>query len=400
MRTLVIAYEYPWPANSGSRLRLQNTIRGLGRLGPIELFAIAPSERTDFAPPTHGDGATREAVVSIDTKIGLDAIVHPMVPAEFSLRHRESVRAALDRFAPEPQDLVWFFDARAWLLVGDRRKAPTILDLIDLDDWKIRARMGAAHRSGGQGRLTALPGRAWSTLEAERWSRVYKKASRRVRRVVVSSPLDARRAASKGVRNLSVVPNTYPRPSVELGAVEVNSPPTVLFQGTLRYPPNADAARWLAGEIGPALRRLLPDLRIRLVGQGNADLEALNNPPALTVVGKVLEITDELAKADLVVVPVRFGSGTRLKILEAFSHRIPVVSTTLGAEGLGVVDGRHLLLADTAQELAEASTRLLTDQALRRALTDAAHRLYLEQFSDAVGEDRVMEVAVSVGDGR
>ena len=81
--------------------------------------------------------------------------------------------------------------------------------------------------------------------------------------------------------------------------------------------------------------------------------------PRTSVVGRVPDIADELARADLVVVPVRYGSGTRLKIIEAFAQRVPVVSTTLGAEGLDVADGVHLLLGDTASALAEACARLL-----------------------------------------
>ena len=75
--------------------------------------------------------------------------------------------------------------------------------------------------------------------------------------------------------------------------------------------------------------------RIRLVGVSNPALSSLGDRPGVTIVGQVPDIEVELARADLVVVPLRFGSGTRLKVLEAFAQRVPVVSTTLGAEGLG-----------------------------------------------------------------
>ena len=82
----------------------------------------------------------------------------------------------------------------------------------------------------------------------------------------------------------------------------------------------------------------------------------------MTVVGQVPDIDTELARADVVLVPIRFGSGTRLKILEAFAHRIPVVSTSLGAEGLDAVDEHHLLIADTPNAIAAACARLLEDE--------------------------------------
>jgi glycosyltransferase involved in cell wall biosynthesis len=101
----------------------------------------------------------------------------------------------------------------------------------------------------------------------------------------------------------------------------------------------------------------------------------------------------ELARADLVVVPVRYGSGTRVKILEAFANRIPVVSTSVGAEGIGGVDGVHLLIGDDAQGLAAATVRLLTEPDLRRRVTDAAFELFHDRFRSEVVEDAVARLA-------
>ena len=111
--------------------------------------------------------------------------------------------------------------------------------------------------------------------------------------------------------------------------------------------------------MGPALRELVPDAEIRLVGEHLPDLDSLDDRPRVTVTGRVPDIATELARADVVVVPVRYGSGTRLKILEAFAQRVPVASTSLGAEGLGAEDGVQLLLGDTGPDLAEACARLL-----------------------------------------
>ncbi len=96
----------------------------------------------------------------------------------------------------------------------------------------------------------------------------------------------------------------------------------------------------------------------------------------MTVVGRVPDMATELARADVVVVPVRFGSGTRLKILEAFAHRVPVVSTTIGAEGLGVEDRTHLLIADRPEEFADAIYRLRSSPTLHRRIVDAAEEFY------------------------
>lgn len=108
----------------------------------------------------------------------------------------------------------------------------------------------------------------------------------------------------------------------------------------------------------------------------------------------------ELSRADLVVVPVRYGSGTRVKILEAFAHRIPVVSTPVGAEGIGGEAGVHLLVGEDAPALAEACARLLTEPQLRRSVTDAAHDLFEERFRSEVVEGAVARLAREVASSR
>jgi glycosyltransferase involved in cell wall biosynthesis len=174
-----------------------------------------------------------------------------------------------------------------------------------------------------------------------------------------------------------------------------------MFQGTLRYPPNGDAARFLASEIAPRLDALVAGVQVRLVGVVAPSFAAeVSNQPLVTVVGAVPEIVDELARADLVVVPLRFGSGTRIKILEAFAHRIPVVSTSLGAEGLGLADGVHILLADDAPGIAEACACLLSDAELRQSIVDNAFALFSERFESSIVQKQIRQLAEEVSGGR
>ena len=213
---------------------------------------------------------------------------------------------------------------------------------------------------------------------------------------MVCSALDAGRARASGVPRVEVVENAYPEVADPVGRTVVGEPPTVTFQGTLRYPPNAEAARFLVDSVGPVLRARVPGVRLRLVGTTAPGLERLDAPPDVTLVGQVPEIADELARTDVVVVPLRFGSGTRLKILEAFAHRIPVVSTALGAEGLGAEDGVHLLVADDAPAIAEACRRLIGDPDLRRRVVTQAHALFAERYTEAIVAGRVADLARTV----
>ena len=210
---------------------------------------------------------------------------------------------------------------------------------------------------------------------------------------MVPSDLDAARS---GLSNVSVIPNTFPRPRRPVGNPAADGPPILLFQGNLGYPPNIDAAQWLASAIAPLVRAAVPATEVRLVGRPATTVTQLDRPGVMTVVGAIPSMDDELARATVAVVPIRYGSGTRVKILESFAHRVPVVSTTLGAEGLDVSDGEHLLLADDPEEFAAATVRLLGDPQLRVRLTEAAQARYLDRYDGRAADQGVRRLAEDV----
>jgi glycosyltransferase involved in cell wall biosynthesis len=397
MRTLVIAGEYPWPENSGSRMRLMTTVSALGALGPTELFSIVPRGRRDIGPPQLAGGLAKVGHTTYDqgSRWPVAALVRPWLPFSLPIRDRPAVRAALAAFISGDYDLVWYFGLGSWLLAGEVPSGPAVLDLDDLEDRKIRARLAIPGPEPGSAaeRVRIWAATRYSEEEARRWSRLRDRAARHVRTLVVCSQLDADRLDGRRPVPVSVVPNGYPLVDVPTRERPAAAPPVVLFQGTLRYPPNADAARFLVEDIGPALRRRVPGARIRLVGLTTPALAGLDDPPDVTLAGQVLDLGLELATADLVLVPIRFGSGTRVKIIEAFAHRVPVVSTTLGAEGLGAVHGEHLLIADDAAELAAACERLLVDDALRSRIVESAYGLFVEHLQRDRAEDAVRAVA-------
>ena len=174
----------------------------------------------------------------------------------------------------------------------------------------------------------------------------------------------------------------------------VGDPPTVLFQGDMHYGPNTDGARWFVNDIVPLIRRSLPDLCVRLVGDPNGVVTRLDHPPEVTVVGRVETMVGELSRADLVVAPLRYASGTRLKILEALAHRIPVVSTTIGAQGLGLEPGRHLLVADDPGGFASACVSALTDEGLREHLVGEAAVAFRENHQWSNARARIRDLAL------
>ena len=157
--------------------------------------------------------------------------------------------------------------------------------------------------------------------------------------------------------------------------------PNLLFVGNLTYPPNIEAACALVEEVAPLLHRRA---RVTLVGRPDSRVRGLAGPET-DVAGFVTDVTPAYGSADVVVVPMRAGAGTRIKLLEAFAHGVPVVASSQAAAGLDVVDGRHLLLADGAQATAAAVETVLSDASLANELADEAGRLVRERYStDAV----------------
>ncbi len=401
MRILVIAADYPWPETGGSRMRLANTVTALAECGDVDLLSIVPSTRdeSDFEPPPEGVRLSRIVRCPVDmSPPGLAAMLRTAMrdktPIELTLKPCTAVRAALESLDARSYDLVWCFTVRAWVWSGEPHFGPTIVDIDDLEDQKILAHLGIpSPRLVGVVRIRQMLTEIFARFRARQWTRLYRRIDR-VAIPVVCSDLDGDRS---GLEHVRVVPNGYKSPTKPVGRADVSPAPVVMFQGTLRYPPNGDAARFLATEIAPRLASLVGGVQVRLVGvvpPGFAN--EIANPPLVTVVGAVPEIADELARVDLVVVPLRFGSGTRIKILEAFAHRIPVVSTSLGAEGLGVEGGVHILLADDAPGIAEACASLLSDTNLRKTIVENVYALFSERYESSVVQKRIRQLVEDV----
>jgi len=157
--------------------------------------------------------------------------------------------------------------------------------------------------------------------------------------------------------------------------------PSLLFVGNLTYAPNLEAADLLVRVIAPAVRRRLGRwVRVTLAGPHDGRLDQLRGDD-VEVTGFVADLGPLYAAADAVVVPLQSGAGTRIKLLEAFAHGVPAVASPLAAAGLAVVDGRHLLLADSSDQAAAAIESVLTDPELAARLAGEAAALVRERYS-------------------
>ena len=157
--------------------------------------------------------------------------------------------------------------------------------------------------------------------------------------------------------------------------------PALVYTGKMDYRPNVDAVTWFHRSIWPRIKRNCPRVHLYVVGKGtHKALTPLINDKSVTVTGFVPEILPYFGGADVYVAPLRMGSGTRLKILEAMAAGLPIVSTTVGVEGIPLTSGEHAILADAPEEFATTCCALLQDPEHRRALGSAARRFVVQRF--------------------
>jgi len=246
---------------------------------------------------------------------------------------------------------------------------------------------------------TSAVKKAYMNLQWQRMERFEGQACRRFDHVVAVSPIDSQVMRERfGVTAVSDVPtgvdteyftpeHTNPRRRVEL-----------VFTGSMDWMPNDDAMRWFLAEILPRIRASLPETTLTIVGRSpSATVRSLAEKlPSVEVTGRVPDVRPYLDRASVFIVPMRVGGGTRLKIFEAMSMGLPVVSTAIGAEGLPLVDGVSGCLRDDPGRFADAVVTLLRDDAMRRRIADTGQQQVREKYGWSGVADAFMETCQQV----
>lgn len=263
-------------------------------------------------------------------------------------------------------------------------KVPCQLDLDECESRTRRRISELARRNGHTSMADSL------AEEAQFYQRVEREWLPRFTRVFVASESDRAYLLERDARlNIDVLPNTIDVPPEASAKPKRNSrqttPLTLLFVGNLSYYPNEDGVRFFVREVLPIIRGRAREVRLEVLGAGaSRSLQAcLSRQPNVRFSGYVPDLKAAYASADVAVVPIRAGGGTRIKVLEAFARRVPVVSTTLGAEGICARDGEHLLLADTPEQFAEACLRTADDETIKEELCHRAYALVAERYNSA-----------------
>lgn len=396
---LVAAPIFPWPADTGARMRVAHLLQALATVAPVDLVVMAGSNQVTpcVVPPDAPVARVKVVARPAGRSVGMARVgwaVAGTLPVEMASLDFGPLRSEVSGWLEGPYRAAWIFMPELFVALRPLVRGPLFVDLFDLEDRKVLRRLDVPPaRPSATQRARWVAADCQGRRNARLWQRLHRRIGREAAQVTVCSPTDHRHL---GLPSAVVVANGYERVGDPLGRVETGRPPTIVFQGSMIYAPNADGARVLAREIAPAVRREVPEAVVRVVGRHHDPVALLHDPPGVVVTGHVPDLSVELAGADLVAVPLRFGSGTRIKILEAFAHRIPVVSTPVGAEGIDAVDGVHLLVRAPGADFATACVRVLEDPALRRRMVDSAEELWSERYRWSAIRDQVATLVRAV----
>jgi polysaccharide biosynthesis protein PslH len=374
LRILHLTPELPYePGGGGGRTREFFLCRRLTELGHevVNVSPVLPSDLEQVSRLEEVGVAVRKALrpaspmeevaraVSAEPGVLAAAVVQPRRALEmrvFWTRLRAVAMQAVEDLRPDVA-LVGHDMSMAW--ADDLPpQLPAVLTCHNLTwNWyESRARQASPAAA------LALRAEAW------RYRRFVAAQLPRFHTAIAVSTIERDQLTEMGGARVALIPTGVDvedlRPAPEKGGS-----PRVLFTGTMSYPPNSQGGAWFAERVWPLVRECLPEARLDIVGKDPpARLQTLDGREGIGVAGFVPSMAPYFDAAHVIVAPILTGAGIRVKIIEALAAGRPVVSTTLGCEGLGLESGRHLLVEDNPQRFAEAVVRLLCDREARAEL--------------------------------
>ncbi len=393
-RVLFVSQDMPWPAESGGVIRTHRMLAGLARRFEVTLVAGGAQRAGAGRAALEALGCAVELVPDVKRpgRIGeARALAGALLTGQsMVLRHNHNphlARAVAQRLGGNAGVQLNQLDSATY--VDAPRAAGGPACVIDTQNVLHQYYARRAEHEG------SLPARLACRREA-RVLRRYELAAFRAaaRTVVCSEPERASLLALDPSLAVEVVPNGVDLDPAPRGVAPSGAGFDLVFVGDMRYGPNVDGALYFAREVLPRIRVQEPRARFVVVGKepprSLRELSALR--PEIVVTGYVRDVREPVLAARAALVPLRYGSGTRLKVLEAFALERPLVATRLGAEGIEARDGQHLLLADTPDELARAVLRVFAEPELGARLAAAARALVERDYAWPALAERMADV--------
>ncbi len=399
MQILFLTAQLPEPPHAGGTLRTNGLMRSVHAAGhDVHVLSFGESNQLEINRP-----ALVEFCASVE-----------IVPSP----HRTISRRLRDLLLTNWADMQRRFDSPLYAARLEQLLKRRAFDIVQIESLEMAAYLPVIRRvqlhtpiiydsfnaefdlqrsiyHAERSHLRRLPGALYSLIQWRRLIRFERDVCETVAHTIAVSDADAEsfRRLAPG-RPVSVVPNgihtrlyTRPDSSLDLGDY------AVVFSGSMGYRPNVDAALWFVDQVLDKIRAQVPEVRFFIVGSSpHGRLNSLRERDNVQITGWVPDVNPFLHAAAVYVVPMRMGSGTRLKLLQAMAAGRAVVSTTTGAQGLTLPDGDVLRLADSADDFAQAVIVLLKDTEQRQTLGAAGMRYVQENYDWSVIAPRLLRV--------
>jgi glycosyltransferase involved in cell wall biosynthesis len=390
LRTLWIKPGGFLPLDSGGKIRSFHTVKALAKYWPTTVITYYPEEKHDQ------NGQLAEFVEKLITiplpprsrpSIYLSSVLHSRPFSFEKFCHPKVVLAVESELQRTKYDIIICDFLLGCGVVPFESQIPKVVFTHN-----VECRIWERHYKVAD----SLPKRILAKREWQSLAETERKYLSAADAILAVSDADGAEFVSWGIPSHKVrsvptgVDTSYFAPRTQKTAA-----PTLVFTGSMDWMPNQDGILWFLDEIYPTIQAQVPNVKLRVVGRKppQSILDACAKYPGVTATGWVDDIRDYLADSDVCIVPLRVGSGTRLKIFEAMAMGKAIVSTTIGAEGLPVSNQIDIVLADTSADYAAAVLELLHNDSKVRQIGLAARQLVENRYSwEAVTVDFIRAI--------
>ena len=358
MRVLFLC-NLPRDVNSGGHRRLSHVLKGVAGTAEVtlvyptidhtissDLEAVRPYCKHVYTFPFESLAYQQDSRLPVPFFWAMHKLryLHPATPALMQQLRTTEGNALVADLCSQHFDLIWGQRISSLQMLPFATASRVIIDLDDLEHRSLRSRLRLWKDPPHMVPLQWFEFLKLRRLERSLYELPYEFA--------VCSETDREAVGTRA--KVWVIPNGIDLPTGPKCLRKQNSEPVLVLVGHMSYEPNADGAIFFARRVLPLIQRDVPEVKFLVVGADPPpSVRQLHNGKSVFVTGTVPAVADYLDTASVVVAPIRFGGGTRIKILEALAHRKALVSTTMGAEGIEVQSGKNLLLADSPQGFRE-----------------------------------------------
>jgi glycosyltransferase involved in cell wall biosynthesis len=355
-------------------------LRALQQMGTVEVLVLDDKARNRDTVPERSDEFTVAGSLEVKARPNetlLEKIKWTLDPTSDYPNGCAVGEDALYSVLPNLNefDLVWFFQLRSPDALRNAAWPRSVVDIDNVPSMYDRTALQMGR--GTRERLLTLR-RLFS------WTRREKLLGKRFDVLAVCSEEDRSYLRRIGIKvPIHVIPNGFDRPLTE-PVRRPTTPPRIGFIGLFEYFPNREGIQWFIDECWPHIKREVPAARLRLVGQ-DSDGPLKPVGPDVDGIGWIADPSAEMSSWSAMIVPLRVGAGTRIKIAHGFSQKCPIVSTTLGAYGYSAVDGKEMFLADSAEAFSKACVQAIREPQRTAQMAERAWRQFLDKWTwDAI----------------